>query len=263
VDRDAIKSEIRQLIKDGAQLWERELIANASDQERRGIANLVAEDPDRAKLLKKPNFGAEYQPWYSQALRLVEQLLPDRYAEFRALYKDERRKTLDIETYGVADYIGNYAPVNFRPGSSSERALNCFKRQIDIASTAENRLDSFLTDLGRAVHGELLDEELVGARKLLADGSVRAAGVIAGVALEAHLKKLVADHGVSFRKKAMLSNLNEALKDAGVYDIPQWRRIQHLTDIRNLCGHSSEREPKPDEVEDLITETARIVKTLF
>lgn len=74
---------------------------------------------------------------------------------------------------------------------------------------------------------------------------------------------MISDHKVTFRKKAMLSNLNEALKDAGVYDVPQWRRIQHLTDVRNLCGHKAEREPKREEVEDLVNETAKIVKTLF
>ncbi|HEY5214874.1 MAG TPA: hypothetical protein VIJ38_17815 [Acidobacteriaceae bacterium] len=263
VDRDAIRAEIKQLLKDGNLLYRRELIATASAEDRKKLADMMAKDPNRDKLLKKPDFGCEYQSWYSKALRVVEQLLPDRYNEFRALYKDERRKTLDIETYGIADYIGNYAPVSFRQGASAERALNCFRRQIDIVSTAEIRLDSFLADLGRALHSELLDEELVDARKLLADGNIRAAGVVAGVALEAHLKKLISDHSVSFRKKAMLSNLNEALKDANVYDVPQWRRIQHLTDVRNLCGHKGEREPKHEEVEDLITETTKIVKTLF
>jgi hypothetical protein len=68
------------------------------------------------------------------------------------------------------------------------------------------------------LYAEILDEELDEARNLLRDGHIRSAGVVAGVALEGHLKKLIADHKVPFRKKAMLSNLKEALKDAGVYD---------------------------------------------
>jgi hypothetical protein len=224
---------------------------------------LLAKDPDRSKLLKKPDFGSEYQHWYSQALRVVEQLLPDRYNEFRALHKDERRKRLDIETYGIADYIGGYAPISFTREASSNRALACFRQQIDIVRTAKARLDSILTDIGRTVHGKILDDELEEAKNLLANTHVRSAGVIAGVALEGHLKKLIADHKVPFRKKAMLSNLNDTLRDAGVYDIPQWRRIQHLTDVRNICGHKDQREPKREEVEDLISEASKIIKTLF
>lgn len=262
-DRDAIRAEIKQLVEHGDELYQRQLIASASPADQKKMADMLAKDPDRAKLLKKPNFGNEYQSWYSQALRLVEQLLPDRYNEFRALYKDERRKALDIETFGVADYIGGYAPISFNRGTSEDRALTCFRQQVDIAKTAELRLDSFLTDLGRTVHSEILDSELTDAGSLLSDGYIRAAGVVAGVALESHLKKLIADHKVSFRKKALLSNMNDALKDAGVYDVPQWRRIQHLTDVRNLCGHKAEREPKKEEVEDLIKETAKTVKILF
>jgi hypothetical protein len=263
MDRDAIRAEIERLAESGDELYQRQLIASASPEDRKKIAEILADDPDRAKLLKRPNFGNEYQDWYSQAIRVVEQLLPDRYNEFRALYKDERRKTLDIETFGIADYIGGYAPVTFARGTAADRALACFRQQVAIVNTAKARLDSVLTDIGRTVHGEILDDELDEARKLLADGYLRPAGVVAGVALEGHLKKLIADHKVPFRKKALLSNLNEALKDAGVYDVPQWRRIQHLADLRNLCGHKSEREPKREEVEDLIDETAKIIKTLF
>ena len=81
--------------------------------------------------------------------------------------------------------------------------------------------------------------------------------------LEGHLKKLIEDHKVAFRKTATLSNLNDALKNAGVYDAPQWRQVQYLTDIRNYCGHKKEREPTVVEVEGLIEEVTKLVKTLF
>jgi hypothetical protein len=86
---------------------------------------------------------------------------------------------------------------------------------------------------------------------------------VAAVVLEGHLKKLISDHKVPFRRTAVLSNLNVALKDAGVYDVPQWRRIQYLTDIRNLCGHKAERDPERTEAEHLIDEVSKIVKTVF
>jgi hypothetical protein len=139
-----------------------------------------------------------------------------------------------------------------------------FARQIDILRTAEARLDSLLTEITRQLQAAVLDDEVASARALLSAGHVRSAGVVAGVVLEAHLKQLAIDHSVSLgRRKAVLSSINDALKDADVYDIPAWRRVQFLTDIRNLCAHKSERDPSTDEVRTLIDDVDKIVKTLF
>ncbi len=296
MDRAAIKEEIARLVKEGTMLRAREALARASPEERREAAAQFAKDeagsssgtkkraPKSASssgtkvsddeltsildnFFKKPDFGSEYQEWYSLALRVVEQLLPGRYDEFRELYRRDRRKTIDLETYCIADYI---AGIQVTRGLAREpafnvtnRALNNFGQQISILTAAEACLESSLADISRSLQAEILDNELDTARALLKASHVRSAGVVAGVVLEGHLKKLITDHRVSFRKKAMLSNLNDALKDAGVYGVPLWRRIQHLTDIRNLCGHRAERDPERSEVEDLINEVARIIKTVF
>jgi hypothetical protein len=60
-----------------------------------------------------------------------------------------------------------------------------------------------------------------------------------------------------------ISSLNDALKDASVLQLPEWRRIQHLGDIRNLCGHVREREPSADEVNGLIDGVDKVVKTII
>jgi len=65
------------------------------------------------------------------------------------------------------------------------------------------------------------------------------------------------------RKKATLSNLNDVLKNSTVYDVPQWRRVQYLADIRNLCAHKSDRDPTADEVRGLIDEVDKLVRTVF
>ena len=263
MDRATIRAEIQQLVETGDQLWRREVLASAPKADRDEFLAAVKDEQERKLLGRKPHFITEYQKWYSLALRIVQQLLPDRYSEFRNFYLDERRKSLAWETYAIHDYINGIRPSVMSQESATQKAHRHLHQQVSILETAEDRLDSALTDIGRSLHAELLDDELDSARDLLAASHIRSAGVVAGVVLEGHLKKLISDHSVTFRKKAMLSNLNEALKDAGVYDVPQWRRIQHLTDVRNLCGHKAEREPKREEVEDLINETAKIVKTLF
>ncbi len=60
-----------------------------------------------------------------------------------------------------------------------------------------------------------------------------------------------------------IGDLDEALKNAGILDVPDWRFIQRLGDIRNLCVHSKQREPTTDEVDELIRGTEKMIKTLF
>ncbi len=48
-----------------------------------------------------------------------------------------------------------------------------------------------------------------------------------------------------------------------VYDIVNWRFIQHLGDIRNLCDYNKDREPTKEEVEELINGTEKVIKTIF
>jgi hypothetical protein len=48
-----------------------------------------------------------------------------------------------------------------------------------------------------------------------------------------------------------------------VTTVPQWRFIQHLGDIRNLCDHAKEREPTKEGIEDLVAGTEKVLKTIF
>lgn len=65
------------------------------------------------------------------------------------------------------------------------------------------------------------------------------------------------------KKDPAINDFNQPLKDAGVLDVPAWRQIQRLGDIRNLCDHNKHREPTKDEVIELIDGVDKISKTLF
>ena len=90
----------------------------------------------------------------------------------------------------------------------------------------------------------------------------RPAGVLAGVVLERHLKNLLRKHTppIKYTKNATLSSLNGLCKDT-VYDLVTWRRVQHLTDLRNLCAHDKTREPSKNEVEELVDGVSAVLKT--
>jgi len=93
---------------------------------------------------------------------------------------------------------------------------------------------------------------------------LRAAGALAGVTLESHLSRISINHNVKVSKKnPTISDLNDELKNNGIYDVPDWRFIQRLGDIRNLCVHSKDRDPTKDEVDELIKGVQKVTKTLF
>ena len=138
------------------------------------------------------------------------------------------------------------------------------KTQLEILKSAEARFESSLFDIRQLVRADLFDSELDACRELAAHGFLRAAGAIAGVILEKHLLQVIADRGIVVRKtEPTINDFNDHLKKGGVLDVPAWRQIQRLGDIRNLCGHSKHREPKKDEVEEMIDGVDRIVRTLF
>ena len=283
--REQVKEQLASLIGAGDRIHMQEYVNHASKDELNSIEKAlsmiksdVLKDQKQSRSLDKLsermgtkpdplfNFSSEYQMWYSNALRVVEQLMPDRYQEFRELYRPERRKDIDVSTYSIADYIAGIVISRLGSPDFNTRnvALGRFKQQIHIVGSTQARLDSALQDIYGVLEAELADGETDSARTLLASGHLRSAGMIAGVVLERHLKRVLSNHQLTIgRKKSTLSNLNEALKAGGVYDLPMFRRIQHLTDIRNLCAHDSEREPIKDEAIDLVDQVAKLSKTLF
>ncbi|HEY0763185.1 MAG TPA: hypothetical protein VGD61_12510 [Pyrinomonadaceae bacterium] len=92
----------------------------------------------------------------------------------------------------------------------------------------------------------------------------RAAGAVAGVVLERHLKDVCQRRHLKVTKKnPTIADVNNLLKEATIIDLPQWRFVQHLADIRNLCDHSKTTEPSLDQVNDLIAGVMKVTKTVF
>jgi phage tail protein X len=84
------------------------------------------------------------------------------------------------------------------------------------------------------------------------------------VVLERHLATVCDNHKVSVAKKnPTIADFNEALKAATVIDLPQWRFIQHLADLRNMCDHARTPDPTSEQIGDLVAGVKKITKTVF
>jgi hypothetical protein len=105
--------------------------------------------------------------------------------------------------------------------------------------------------------------ELAEARDHERAGRVRAAGCIAGVVLERRLVGLASAHGAVMTKKlSTLDDYNSALKGMRVYDQATWRRIQHLTDLRNRCAHALADEPTRQDAKDIVEGVEAVLRAL-
>ena len=203
-----------------------------------------------------PPFATTYQRWYSEAKALIRQLLPDRLADFVRYYeKPKTRKAITYESYRIEDFLQGLSVTRGWEKEKvvgPEAAIPHFRQQLAILDSVQARFESSLFDIKQLVMADLFDSELDAAKELAKKKFLRAAGAVAGVVLEKHLAQVCRNHSVAISGRAPgISDLNDLLKAANVVDVPQWRFIQHLGAIRNLCDHNKTKEPTAEQVRSL------------
>lgn len=224
---------------------------------------LVSEVAD-SEDLELLEFRIRYQRWYSQALSVIRRFLPERLSEFSDLYSVEKRKEIDFLTYSISDFLLGVSIVrNGKKINSQSVAFSRIHQQVSILASVSARIDEIASGLLGVLAAELYDTEIVTARALLKVKHLRAAGAVAGVVLEHHLRKVCEAHGLATKKTPSLSDYNDLLNNAEIVDLPNWRWLQRLTDIRNLSVHAKDREPTADEISELIEGVDKAIKVVF
>lgn len=245
---------------------------NAAEEVKKELQALLDSQTELLDLAKDNKniieFGTKYQAWYSRAYKLVESLAPERLNEFSSYYRiDPKRKVSDASNYVIQDYIKGIGartnhydkPLWDTNNATMIRVVN----QMQIIASLSSRIDSVLQDVTGHLFAELQDSELHAATQLKKI-SKRAAGALAGVVLERHLQRVAVNHKITIGKKnPTISDLNDPLKNNGVYDTPVWRKIQLLADIRNICSHQKSTEPNEEQVDELISGINSVIKSVF
>ena len=262
---DRYEKDLDRLISQG-ELLKFAILRECSPQEFMRAAKKTWRDEAEEIAQALPSFKDDYQAWYSEAKALVRQLLPDRLSDFTRYYEKPRsRKEITSENYTIEDYLQGFSVTSgISEVVGPDAAIPRFRQQVSIVKSIRERFGSSLFDIRQLAQADLFDSELDAAKELADNKFTRAAGVLAGVVLERHLKEVCDNHGLTLRRKApQISHLNDALKDAQVIDTPQWRSIQYLGDLRNLCAHDKESEPTLDQIKDLLAGVAKVTKTVF
>jgi hypothetical protein len=217
-------------------------------------------------LSKLPDFKTDYQRWYSVASAVVQQVLPARSADFISYYEIPKpRKEITFQNYMIKDYLQGLVLRRMSEiVTDGSAAIPEFVQQLNILKAARYALGSSLIDLKAILQADLFDSEIDTAKALAKAGYLRAAGAICGVVIEKHLSHVCEVHEVKINKKNPgISDLNQLLRDKEFTTVPQWRFIQHLADIRNLCDHAKGREPTKEEIDDLVGGSAKVLKTVY
>ncbi len=215
--------------------------------------------------IELPKFDLDYESWYSEALRVIKQIIPDRLDDFVKHYKNEKRKEIDFLTYTISDALLGLTTRRYgEVVADKSAALAKMQGQVSILKSAQKKFESALFDIVDVLQADLFDSELDAAQSLAKNGFVRAAGAVAGVVLEKHIGHVCDQHGLKSKKHhPSIADFYQLLKEAGVIDTPMWRFIQHLGDIRNLCDHGKDREPTREEVMEMIEGVKKVAKSVF
>ncbi|BBV72739.1 hypothetical protein V5031_06670 [Enterobacter kobei] len=257
---EKLKTELNALSKMGIQLY------YSMCKECEEIdASMIKDIEDAGWVFVSVN--EEYQKWYTKAYRVVSQIIPERLSEFENLYKtDPKRKEITYVNYSIYDYLLGVQTKNGYGEIKRSRsdAIPKMETQSKIVSSAKERFKSVLFDIKDILQADIFDTELETAKELNKKGFIRAGGAVAGVILEKHLAHICALHSLKSRKShPTIAEYNQLLKDSDIIDTPSWRFIQHLTDLRNICDHSKEREPTKEDVIELISGIEKVTKTVF
>lgn len=126
------------------------------------------------------------------------------------------------------------------------------RRIVAVIESLRMDLDSgYIQTMGELIHGEVFGDFLEMASHLLDEGYKDASAVIAGSALEAHLRQLCSKYGISIEESGKSKNadrINSELTSASVYSKLEQKNITAWQDLRNKAAHGEYNKYVKDQV---------------
>ena len=200
-----------------------------------------------------------YTRWYTLSYELIKDYVPEMISEFGSYYKaEESQGEKSNSRLGVVDFLKlKYGPSSNNIETMIERFIDTIEAQLDILLIVPDIAEAKESSLRKLITADVATTEVEQAEILLANGFHRAAGSIAGVALELHLKTLCDVNGQPYPPKATIQPLLQTLQKGGILDVTEIKHIEYLASIRNKCSHP--KEVSEAEVQSLIGGVKKII----
>ncbi len=210
-------------------------------------------------------FREGYEEWYSEACHVVRDVMPLRFEDFQHYYYREKGDSIQ-KLLGEASIPMN-SPLqdlmDMAP-KQHDKLLSLYTSQLGILRATMTAINGRLFEIAEMVQADLFDNELDAATHLAENGYLRAAGAVAGVVLETHLKSVAIKYKITIAKKNPTINVyNVELKKNSVIDQAQSRHIEMLGDLRNKCDHAHREDPTTEEIKDLISGVDKVIKSIY
>ncbi len=179
-----------------------------------------------------------FEIWYSMSLKFIQQFVPEKVKEFTFYYKSNEVGVDQIQELLQFNKMPQSLPINKK--MILRNFIHKFDRQRHILLTIpgiEKIKELSIRDL---IYATFIDREIDEAIHLYEKSHYRAAGAIAGIALEQHLRLLCDKYDLNYEKKDRIEPLVQKLYKNDKIDITEMKSIQHLANIRDKCDHPSD-----------------------
>lgn len=133
-----------------------------------------------------------------------------------------------------------------------------------IQSAKENYEKGYIFDQKALIEANLLGSALQQAEDLFSNKYLQAAAIVAGVALETHLKSLCEQKAIVITEaNPGIQAYNQGLYKAKVYSQPQMQEIATWGSIRNAAAHGNWGEFTKDHIDMMIKGVTRFLNTKY
>lgn len=195
----------------------------------------------------------KYQSYYSRGMKFIKEFQPEREGEFCECY--ESKDNLGKE--GIMDFL-QFRRSQYKNNKDEivEKFVNRFEIQRSLLFSVPDVVKISEIKLREIISGDYIDREIEQSEYLYEKGFERAAGALAGVALEQYLRIQCDKYKIEYKKKDTIEPLLQKLCAKNIIDPTLKTEIQHLASIRNSCAHATDIDK--GRVKELIERVKKI-----
>lgn len=232
--------------------------------------------PTREQREQQRAIISRYEVWFNASAALVYQYLPNRWDDFAVVYP-YIKSILECESV-MPHAAGKRFDEEYRT-QQHRRFSQSFDRQVDMLLSVPEVVMTKALHLRRLVVNEMVSTDLEHAERMLEAGGgepvVRAAGVIAGVALEKHLKLVADEHNgqcsaaedeISYDDDDGIAEMARKLGRMNLLEPTELAMFERLHAICHNCSCAPEKEgeaPTHEDVAFLVAKARECVSMEF